>query len=294
MNYHNSISITHPVLIHSNKNMERWLSQYKGQQRFAAYGFYWRLCEVISFEVGQGAIPVRKMAYALGASVDKLHEVLLDLHKHQVIQVQFIKFQNELCAVVQQLFPENPVAAISQPTATKAPVKAAPKTPVGFNEFWEAFNYKKAKQNAITAWTQQQLHKQPELVSKKVVPAAYFVATFRESSIAANLPSPMYPQGWINGLRWEDEDLHQPIHKQGFVLELFNQICPNHPTPNPHTWVKSAAYIQLQNIMCSEDGHYLERTVWAHVFTHFSKNDAWRAQGLNWLIQNFSKVVANA
>lgn len=73
-----------------------------------------------------------------------------------------------------------------------------------FEQFWEAFGYKKGKAEAIDAWAAI-----PELTNalmEQILEAAKREAARRPELIAQG-KTPIYPQGWITGRRWEDEEL---------------------------------------------------------------------------------------
>lgn len=67
----------------------------------------------------------------------------------------------------------------------------------GFEAFWEAFGYKKAKPNALKAWGK--IKPDAELVAKIVTAAAAYRASISDRSYQA------HPATWLNARRWEDE-----------------------------------------------------------------------------------------
>lgn len=67
----------------------------------------------------------------------------------------------------------------------------------GFEAFWEAFGYKKAKPNALKAWSK--INPDAELLAKIVAAATAYRASISDRSYQA------YPATWLNARRWEDE-----------------------------------------------------------------------------------------
>lgn len=72
-----------------------------------------------------------------------------------------------------------------------------------FELFWDAFNYKKGKGGAESAWLKISGYC-PELL-EIIIGAAKKEATARQELIRRNL-TPKWAQGWLNERRWEDED----------------------------------------------------------------------------------------
>lgn len=73
-----------------------------------------------------------------------------------------------------------------------------------FEEFWEAFAYKKGKAEAIDAWAA--IPQLTDGLMEQILAAARREAERRPETIAAGR-TPIYAQGWITGRRWEDEEL---------------------------------------------------------------------------------------
>lgn len=87
---------------------------------------------------------------------------------------------------------------------TKRKRKIAGKRLETFNQFWEAFDYKKGKAEAADAWLDI-----PALTDKevaKILQAAKFESTNRAQLVSEGR-TPKMAQGWITGRRWEDESL---------------------------------------------------------------------------------------
>src|SRR5208282_446209 len=81
---------------------------------------------------------------------------------------------------------------------TKKKRKIIGKRLESFNQFWEAFNYKKDKAKAGDAWMDI-----PQLTKgtvQAIIDAAAKEAANRASLIAQNR-TPIYAQGWISGRR---------------------------------------------------------------------------------------------
>lgn len=87
-----------------------------------------------------------------------------------------------------------------------------------FMLFWEAFDHKVGKAQAIDAWAQI-----PRLTNKlmeKILAAARHYAKVERPAILARGGTPKWAQGWINDRRWEDECQVQPEEDYSF-LERF-------------------------------------------------------------------------
>lgn len=87
-----------------------------------------------------------------------------------------------------------------------------------FLMFWEAFDHKVGKAQAIDAWAQI-----PTLNNKlmeKILAAARHYAQVERPAILARGGTPKWAQGWINDRRWEDECQVQPEEDYSF-LERF-------------------------------------------------------------------------
>jgi len=72
-----------------------------------------------------------------------------------------------------------------------------------FNKFWEKFDYKKNKANAIKSWIALEAKYDagvPDDLFAKILETAFLEAISRKDII-----SPMYPQAWINGHMWNNE-----------------------------------------------------------------------------------------
>jgi hypothetical protein len=73
----------------------------------------------------------------------------------------------------------------------------------GFDAFWEAFAYKKAKPNALKAWAK--ITPDAELLAKIVAAATAYRTSIADKSYQA------YPATWLNARRWEDEIIPRSI-----------------------------------------------------------------------------------
>lgn len=76
-----------------------------------------------------------------------------------------------------------------------------------FDQFWEAFGYKKDRSRAADAWLDIDWPEDSE--SKNVLFARIIKAAKTESSdrrfLFEQRKTPIYPEGWISHRRWEDE-----------------------------------------------------------------------------------------
>lgn len=96
--------------------------------------------------------------------------------------------------------------------------KISEKRAQAFMLFWEAFDHKVGKAQAIDAWAQI-----PRLTNKlmeKILAAARHYAKVERPAILARGGTPKWAQGWINDRRWEDECQVQPEEDYSF-LERF-------------------------------------------------------------------------
>lgn len=69
-----------------------------------------------------------------------------------------------------------------------------------FYLFWEAFNYRKGKASAADSWIDVY---SPSILDQ-IIAAAKLEAAKRQSLVDQGR-TPIYPQGWLSGRRWEDE-----------------------------------------------------------------------------------------
>lgn len=79
-----------------------------------------------------------------------------------------------------------------------------------FNLFWDAFNYKKGKAEAVDAWLD--IPGMTGAMVCKIVAAAKREADVRPAQLAAKR-TPKMAQGWLSGRRWEDE--HCELTRKG-------------------------------------------------------------------------------
>jgi hypothetical protein len=84
--------------------------------------------------------------------------------------------------------------------------------------FWEAFDYKKDRAQAIDAWAQ--IPTLTNMLVEKICAAARRYATVERPAILARGGTPKYAQGWLNDRRWEDECQIPPEEDYSF-LERF-------------------------------------------------------------------------
>jgi hypothetical protein len=94
-----------------------------------------------------------------------------------------------------------------------------------FERFWDAFSYKKSREQAWKSW-RKITHYKPELV--EVIIAAAKGEAARRPSLKAEGLTPKMAQGWITDKRWEDEpESHRPaqkhISKMDVVEDRLNQ-----------------------------------------------------------------------
>jgi hypothetical protein len=90
-----------------------------------------------------------------------------------------------------------------------------------FKDFWEAYPLHKAKQEAERAWGRLSVS------DRKAALAA--LPSYRESCQRTGVAY-KYPQGWLNGRRWEDEyedapapkeESHEPSDIQPLSMEIW-------------------------------------------------------------------------
>lgn len=83
-----------------------------------------------------------------------------------------------------------------------------------FNEFWNAFDYKKGRAEAAEAWWKI---KPGEDLAREIIAGALSEASHRSQLISSGR-TPKMAQGWLTGRRWEDEIMFEnrkesPRHK---------------------------------------------------------------------------------
>jgi len=84
---------------------------------------------------------------------------------------------------------------------TKRKRKLTGKKLMAFELFWAAFDYKKDRASAADAWFDLELD---DDLLDTILRSAKTAAMLRPQEIAAG-KTPIYPQGWLTGRRWEDE-----------------------------------------------------------------------------------------
>lgn len=72
-----------------------------------------------------------------------------------------------------------------------------------FNQFWDAFGYKKGKAQAADAWFD--IPKLTDSLCKRIIESALHEARDRPE-LTSQGRTPKMAQGWISGRRWEDEE----------------------------------------------------------------------------------------
>jgi DNA-binding PadR family transcriptional regulator len=93
-----------------------------------------------------------------------------------------------------------------------------------FEMFWDVFDYRKDKARAADAWLKIRWAGRGEPNAAEhnrelfaaIIAGASFEAMQRESKLEAN-QTPIYPEGWLTGRRWEDE--HPDLRAQQVALQ---------------------------------------------------------------------------
>ena len=96
--------------------------------------------------------------------------------------------------------------------------KISGKRATSFLLFWNAFDYKLDRAQAIDAWAQ--IPTLNNALVAKICSAARHYAQVERPAILARGGTPKYAQGWLNDRRWEDECQIQPEEDFSF-LERF-------------------------------------------------------------------------
>ncbi len=81
-----------------------------------------------------------------------------------------------------------------------------------FDQFWDAFDYKRGKKQAMNAWAK--IADMSPGLADKIVDGAKQYASQRPVLIAKGL-TPKMAQGWLEDSRWEDEPMLLPGTTQG-------------------------------------------------------------------------------
>ncbi len=91
-------------------------------------------------------------------------------------------------------------------------------TPQAFAAFWDAYPVKRDKPKALKAFER----------AVRRAPAEQIVAGARRYRDDPNRDptKTKYPEGWLNGDRWEDPDLPPPVATNGFPLQVANGTSP--------------------------------------------------------------------
>ena len=79
-----------------------------------------------------------------------------------------------------------------------------------FDEFWEAFAYKKGKAEAAESWWRI---RPGEDLAREIIAGALSEASHR-SQLVASGRTPKMAQGWLTGRRWEDEIMFENARKE--------------------------------------------------------------------------------
>lgn len=97
---------------------------------------------------------------------------------------------------------------------TKKKRKLSGKRLITFDQFWEAFGYKKGRAEAADAWLD--IPALTDSLVSKIIESAKEEATVRSAQVAAG-HTPKMAQGWVSGRRWEDDVCALPVQtkKQG-------------------------------------------------------------------------------
>ena len=97
---------------------------------------------------------------------------------------------------------KKPLSVIHKPElVTKRGRKLIGKKLMAFELFWNAFDYKKDRASAADAWYDLELD---DDLFDVIIRSAKACAIARPHEITAGR-TPIYPQGWLSGRRWEDE-----------------------------------------------------------------------------------------
>jgi hypothetical protein len=97
---------------------------------------------------------------------------------------------------------QKPLSVVNKPELiTKRGRKLIGKKLLAFELFWNAFDYKKDRAAAADAWYDLELD---DDLFDVIIRSAKACAITRPHEITAGR-TPIYPQGWLTGRRWEDE-----------------------------------------------------------------------------------------
>lgn len=105
---------------------------------------------------------------------------------------------------------------------TKKERKLTGKRLEAFEKFWDAYNYRKGKAEAADAWLD--IPKLTDSLVLEICRAARLTAKERRTLVLQGR-TPIYPQGWISGRRWEDSQ--QATEPEKSAAE---------PVPEPYRW----------------------------------------------------------
>lgn len=98
----------------------------------------------------------------------------------------------------------------------------------GFERFWEDFEDKRGKAEAIDAWAQ--IPQFTDALIEQICAAARKYATER-ADLRARKGTPKMAQGWLTGRRWEDEPGERGRHSASCRVPARDSPLPPLPTP---------------------------------------------------------------
>ena len=101
---------------------------------------------------------------------------------------------------------------------TKKGRKLTGKQLLRFDMFWEVFDYKKGKAAAADSWIDQKIF--TDATFEKVMEGAKREKAARAAIIRKG-STPIYPQGWLTGRRWEDEVMTESITPTESLKDVF-------------------------------------------------------------------------
>ena len=131
----------------------------------------------------QGYLPdIKTISFRLHMNVMRVEELMESL-SHYILKHDDIK------AISQRYQDDTP--------ETETEGETEKRKIVHFDSFWDAYGYKKQKQAAVKAW--KKMTEQEQLEALKSAP-------LHKSGYDTNTYRPL-PATWLNGKRWEDEEL---------------------------------------------------------------------------------------
>jgi hypothetical protein len=166
-----------------------------------------------------------------------------------------------------------------------------------FNQFWEAFSFKKGRAEAADAWIDLKI---TEGQFQNILIAAEHEARTRTKP-GHQGPAPKWAQGWLSSRRWEDyhsvECMTTSQHSN--VISCYHQCLPELPRIVESSWMSSEWAAGLEQWWTKDERHRSLK-FWEWLFLSVREHEDWMDQGkswrvdLGWIVNHFDEVLQRA